>query len=277
VTEQTELLDLLSAGAAEMLVELQRPDDLTRRFNSLGFGGCLSPQDTARFQAATIASAQLVDDVPEGLRNSFDRVRKVHLYGVLDYDLFTIANHHVLLVMEGALRIRFLSYYESGMPVDKRGTPGVLALRTFDDVREAKSHGMKLRDPNGVTHPLPLGSKALFAWARRERLLPGTLTRGVDQALSNLRNSAAHPTTYTVLMPVHSAGTIRDVAEIINKLWGARYARGTPVPRPQAASATSSRTLTRSRPVDRASPRSGPGDHGTLAPLAVCSLSRSFR
>jgi hypothetical protein len=219
MVKRTELDDLRAAGA-EILAELQRPDDISRRFNPLGLGGLLESEDAARFQTAVIASAVLADDVPEHVRNNFGRVRKLHLYGVLEYDFFTVADQQALLVLEGALRLRFLSYYDGGIPVETRGVTELLPATIFDDVREAKRRGATLRASDGHTYPLPLSTQALFAWARRERLLPGTQTRGVDQALSNLRNYAAHPVTHTVLMPPDSAETIRDVAEIINKLWG---------------------------------------------------------
>jgi hypothetical protein len=218
--KETELAELGKEGAA-ILADLQEPDELTRRFNPWGLGGQLSAEDAARFQSAVIASAVLAEGVPEAIRDNFARVRKLHLYGVLEYDFFTVAAEYALLVLEAALRLRFVSYYESGIPVTARGgLEKVLTARTFDDVRSAKSKGSSLQSADGARYPLPVGGHELFEWARRERLLPGTRTRGVDRALSNLRNFAAHPVSHTVLMPPDSSGTIRDVAEIINKLWG---------------------------------------------------------
>jgi hypothetical protein len=213
-------LEQLRAAGAEILADLQQPDALTRRFNPLGFGGMISAEDAARFQSATVARAVLADDVPEDVRDNFSRVRKLHLYGVLEYDFFTVAAEYALLVLEGALRLRFITYYANQIPVSARGVEGVLDAPTFDAVRNARYKGSRLRAADGRTRDLPISGNELFDWARRERLLPGTRTRGVDKALSHLRNYAAHPVTHTVLMPPDSAGTIRDVSEIINKLWG---------------------------------------------------------
>lgn len=213
----TQSVDL---DGADLLADLQRPDELALRFNPYGLGSRLAPEDAARFQAASIAQALLADDVPEDVRDNFERARKLHLYGVLEYSFFTAAADYTLLVLEGALRQRFLSHYSGGIPVvHGKDIDEALPARTFDDVREARRR-YKLRGSDGATYPLPVGASELLAWARRERLLTGTRTRIVDRALAALRDHAAHPVTHTVRMPPQSARTITDVAEAINKLWG---------------------------------------------------------
>jgi hypothetical protein len=212
----------MDIDGAAILAELQRPDDLTRRFSPLGLGGWLTPEDAAGFQTAVIASAVLADNVPDGIRENFARVRRLHQYGVLEYDFFTVAAEYSLLMLEGALRVRFLTYYEDGVPVlSPKGVEETLAAGHFDDVRAARSKGRSLRGADGRTAgTLPVSTSELFAWARRERLLPGTRTRFVDKALSNMRNYAAHPVSHTVIGPPDSSSQLRDVAEIINRLWG---------------------------------------------------------
>jgi hypothetical protein len=161
----------------------------------------------------------VADDVPQDVRDNFERARKLHLYGVLEYEFFTAAADYALLVLEGALRVRFLSYYSGGIPVARRDADETLQARAFDDVRAARRK-YKLRGGDGKTHNLPVGAGALLDWARRERLLAGTRSRIVDRALAALRDHAAHPVSYTLEMPPQSAGTLTDVAEVINKLWG---------------------------------------------------------
>ena len=59
----------------------------------------------------------------------------------------------------------------------------------------------------------------LQEWARREALLDGQRSRRLDPVFRSIRNNAAHP-HYHLVMPLNSARTIRDLAEIINRLWG---------------------------------------------------------
>jgi len=223
---------------AELLAELQRPDALTQRFTPYGLGLSvqLSAEDAARFQAASIARAVLAEDVPQDVCDNFERARKLHRYGVLEYEFFTAASDYVLLVLEGALRVRFVSYYGGEIPVVRKGHEEKLAARSFDEVRKIPRNA-QLRSADGTVHPVPLGTGALLDWARRERLLTGTRTRAVDRALADLRNHAAHPVTYTVTGPPNSAGTICDVAEVVNKLWGHDTPGGHLFPAPLAREA----------------------------------------
>jgi hypothetical protein len=223
----------MDLDGAELLAELQRPDELTQRFTPYGLGISvqLSPEGAARFQTAVIAQAVLADDVPQDVRDNFERARKLHRYGVLEYEFFTVASDYALLVLEGALRVRFVSHYRGDIPVLRRGLEEKLIARSFDDVRKG-ARNAQLRSADRTVQPVPLGTGALLDWARRERLLTGTRTRAVDRALADLRNHAAHPVTYTLTGPPTSAGTIRDVAEVVNKLWGHDTAGGRLFPAP---------------------------------------------
>jgi len=214
------------------LHELQTPDEATLAFNSFGLGGRLEPEDAAEFQAATIARAVLADNVPEDVRNNFERARKLHLYGVLEYEFFTAAGDYALLVLEGALRARFLAFYADGIPLVRGDADGLLCAKTFEDVLAARR--ARLRGTDGATHRLPLSADALLSWARREQLLAGTRAKIIEGILSERRNHAAHPVGHTINMPVDSARTLGDVAETINKLWGHDTPGGRRFPAPVA-------------------------------------------
>src|SRR3954471_15487353 len=103
------------------LADLQTPDEMALLFNPIGFGGRMEPEDAARFQMSVIADATLVGDVPLDIRENFERARQLHMYGVLQYEFFTVASEYSLLVLESALRVRFLAYYEKGIPVVRNG------------------------------------------------------------------------------------------------------------------------------------------------------------
>lgn len=214
------------------LADLQTPDEMALLFNPIGFGGRMEPEDAARFQMSVIADTTLVEDVPLEIRENFERARQLHIYGILQYEFFTVSSDYSLLVLESALRVRFLSYYEKGVPVVCKGKEETLQARSFDVVRRA-ARSSRLRGREEVS-PLPVGARALLAWARQERLLPGSETRRVDHALGELRNFAAHPEGRTVLAPPDSSRMLRDVAEVINTLWGHRVPGGRLFPAPVA-------------------------------------------
>jgi hypothetical protein len=95
--------DSMNEPDLSFLEELQKPDEMALVFNPIGFGGRMEPEDAARFQAEAIADATLVEAVPTEITENFERARKLHLYGVLEYEFFTVASDQVLLVLESAL------------------------------------------------------------------------------------------------------------------------------------------------------------------------------
>ena len=209
---------------AEILAKLRDVDPLTLRFSPFGLGGSLAPEQSARFLAESVESIALSEDVPEDVRSNVARVRKLHLYGLLDYDFFTVAIDQAHLVLEGALRNRFVSFYGGRVPVVRDGVKGELTVRFFAEVfkerRRAHKKKVELSLDDGSGEPVPGSYSDLFAWARRAGLLPGQRNAGVFRALVALRNHSAHPEGLTVEMPPESVRTLRDVTEIVNKLWG---------------------------------------------------------
>ncbi|MBA3866179.1 MAG: hypothetical protein H0X42_07520 [Solirubrobacterales bacterium] len=222
----------MSEGPSSPLTQLQAPDEMALIFSPVGLGGRMEPEGAARFQMETIAAATLVDAVPTETKENFERARKLHLYGVLEYEFFTAAPEYALLVLEAALRVRFISYYDHRIPVFRGEEPGTLPAEDFDVVREARR--TRLRRADGSKADLPIHLKALLAWARYERLLPGRRSRIVDRALVELRNHSAHPTSRTIEAPPGSSRMLRTVVEYINRLWGERTPGGRHFPGPIA-------------------------------------------
>jgi hypothetical protein len=220
----------------ESLDDLLSEDEMTLRFTPLGFstgGLVMAPEAALDKLKNAIATAELVSDVPDEVRRHFARLRKLYLYGLLEYDLFTLVEDLVHLVLEAAFRWRFVSYYESRVPIVVKGEPATLLASSFDVVREAVKLHWRL-DINGQPGPLPLDLTRLFAWARREGLLVGQRSRMQDEDIAKSRNHAAHPVDYTVTMPVDAGHAVSNAAEIINKLWGVDTPGGRLFPGPIA-------------------------------------------
>jgi hypothetical protein len=208
----------------DLLARLQEPDERALIFNPLGLGGRLPADQAARFQAATIEPARLAVDVPEGIRDYWERVRLLHKHGVLEYEFFSAAADLALFALEGALRRRFIDFYNGRIPVAYRrrptkGAEATLLVRRFNQVWQA-ARDWDLADPCKPQCPLPTSLAPLLAWARRAGLLPGRRSRGVDESLVKLRNWAAHPEDYSLDYPPSVARGLCQIAEYINMLWG---------------------------------------------------------
>ncbi len=223
------------------LSELAQPDERSLLFTPLGLSmvGTLDPEDAAEFQQRVIAGADLGDGVPEATRAEFERLRDLHAYGLFDYDMYTIAYERAPLFLNLALRERFLAYYEGRVPLIKSdGTTDTLRVSSFEDVHEALNRGshkkggwsLDLGTDGSMTFKGGFGH--LLEWARQVDLLHGQRNRRIEKSLVELRNRGAHPSSYRVVSPVDSARRIRDVAEIVNRLWGSLTPGGRLFPAP---------------------------------------------
>ncbi|MHB1510301.1 MAG: hypothetical protein ACYCST_13140 [Acidimicrobiales bacterium] len=194
----------------------------------LSTGGMLRPEDAAEFQQRVIEHCDLHSDVPEETRNSFERLRTLHSYGIFCYEAFTVADDLAWLLLEQALRERFIAFYDGVVPLVHARTGEERPIRApnfgvVDDAfRSGGTHGK-----GAWQIPISSGSRMdfrgsmlqLLAWARREHLLEGQRNKRLDPVFVAMRNSVAHP-HYHLSMPPDSARTIHDLAEIINRLWG---------------------------------------------------------
>lgn len=215
------------------LADLSAVDDMTLHFWPGGLAGALmQPKDSLRYLQESIAGAQLVDAVPDEVRNNFERVRKTFLYGLLEYDLFTVADDDARLILEGALRNRFVGYYEGRVTVLRAEAKKVLRVSSFDDLYKRLRRDDLLVMRDGRSHDLSLGMSGLLAWARRERLLVGQRSVGSDNAMGKLRNYVADPSGFHRHGPPDAARTLCRIAEYINKLWGADTPGGRIFPGP---------------------------------------------
>ncbi|MGV9534309.1 hypothetical protein ACWEU6_16955 [Streptosporangium sandarakinum] len=224
------------------LQELQKPDETTLVFSPLGLGGRLNADDAAAFQQEVISRIDLAEDVPEPVRKSFERVRVAHSYGVLNYELFTLAHDHAHLVLEYALRERFVEFYGGAVTFeDQSGTEQRLTFSTFDQLHHELRRRGRPRGQRPWQLLLRRTSQTMFfdgmltsllGWARAEGLLNGERNRRTEPLFVKLRNHVAHHTAYQLISPPESARAINDLAEIINRLWGAPTPGGRLYPAP---------------------------------------------
>lgn len=234
----------------QSLSELRATDDRALRFGPLGLstGGTLDPEFAAKYQQEVIAEAYLAVDVPRATRQAFDRLRRLHSHGVLLYDAYTTVTTQAPLVLELALRERFVAFYrEGGVPLihgdHRRRT---LVITSFADFKQEDlpNANRELQREVGQRSKWKLeyqpdrrmvfgGSfTQLLRWGREVSLLHGQRNRATENAIADLRNHAAHPEGYSVEGPVDSARMIWDAAEIINRLWGANTRGGRLYPAP---------------------------------------------
>lgn len=226
------------------LAALQEPDEMTLRFGPMGLetGRRLVAEDAARYQQEVISSADLVPAVAASTRGTFERLRSTHAYGVLSYEIFTVVHDLVQLLIEQALRDRFMEFHENVVSfTDAARTVHEVRARTFDEVYDAIHSENRLRRPQSWRLPLLSTGESIYfdgmldsllRWARGEGLLRGQRNRRLEPLLKTSRNYVARGSGDHLVMPVDTARDIKDAAEIINQLWGAATPDGRLFPAP---------------------------------------------
>ncbi|MFD8560626.1 hypothetical protein ACFV1N_25415 [Streptosporangium canum] len=220
------------------LEELRQADDRTLSFTpmGLGVGVRMHPEGAAEFQQQVVARFDLAPQVAEGTRKSFEDLRTAFAHGVFCYEIFTLINDRGLLVLEQALRDRFIAHHGGTVRfVDEHGTQHAVAAGSYAELydvvrRNHRQWRLLLDGGQAIAFNGTLGG--LRTWARRSGLLRGQRNRPIEEAISNLRNLAAHPAGYHLTTPVEAALTLSDLAEIINHLWGVATPGGRLYPAP---------------------------------------------
>ncbi len=203
------------------LRELQAADPASLLLAPWGIGRFTAEQ-AASYYSELAASFQIPEVVPETTRLAFDRARDVFRYGVLNYDLFTVAGDQAKLSLEQALRDRFVPWSQGAIELRRKlKQPGTaVAVKTYADVLGGiKSIGPHLTLSKGRVIYFDGMLDSLLKWARAEHLLAGQRDRLLDRPRVNLRNIVGHQ-GYHRDLPDSAAASIGDLANAIGRLWG---------------------------------------------------------
>jgi hypothetical protein len=208
------------------LAALAQPDE--RSLAGLVFK--TDPEKASEYLQKQISSLELAEQVPETTRSSFDRLRTIYTYGILCYDLYTVAGDQARLILEQALRERFLPFYSGTVTfADANKEDHDIPADKFSDLFDALRKDGRLRRPHRWRLKLRSGKDpiyfdgmldSLLRWARAEGLLGGQRDRVRDRSRLWFRNYVAHP-TYHLQDAGHAMRAINDLAHIINRIWGA--------------------------------------------------------
>lgn len=206
------------------LDELTKPDDFVLHYTPLGLAldHRLTPDASLRYIQSMVADCDLCQEVPEHIRQHFETCRKLHVYGYFAPEFFTAAAERVYMTLESGLGVKFLEHFPDGVPLVKAETNErrVLHPRHFWEFHDEFRKNWRKRWRVEGYPAFDGGMRSLIAWARVSGLLYGQFNQVVEDAILNLRHMGAHPHAASRLGPGDSADAIRDVAEIINHLWG---------------------------------------------------------
>lgn len=135
-----------------------------------------------------IEELRLNPGVPQSVREYFDSIVTLYLYGWLYYHFYTLTQFLSATAVEMALRERLPKQLDPKTGRDKRGLRRLL--------RQASETGL-LRQEN----------------------LPHFNLEAVIAGLPLIRNKFAHPDIHTILMPGMAFSGLQLAVGIINQLW----------------------------------------------------------
>jgi hypothetical protein len=193
------------------LAELAEPDETSLAIRPIDIDPAAVAEGVVEYRQGLVADFELIDDIPESTRTSYDRVRTIYSYGVFCYDLYTVAGDQARLVLEQALRERFLPLYGGTVTfVDDEGGEHQVTAGRFSELFDRGSplvkSGWRLKLRNG-RDPIPFNGMLAspLRWTREERLLGGQRDRRQDKFRVMFRNYAAHSLNKPTAKPTSSS------------------------------------------------------------------------
>ncbi|MCR6494514.1 hypothetical protein [Cellulomonas sp. P24] len=222
-----------AVDGASALVGLQTPDSRTLAVTpwGLGLGVAMRAEDSASMWAEEAGRLRLADDVAEGTRRAFAELAGLLPYGLLHYSLFTLIHDRVLFVLELALRDRFVEHHQREhdgyVEFRRNGRDYPTRVDKYGDVvaqarRLGRGAEIAVQPPGRAESTVRFNGSfsALIVWARELEFLFGQRSAAAENVIRKLRNDVAHPDGYRLLWPGDVLLTLRDLAEIINHMWG---------------------------------------------------------
>ena len=209
------------------LAELAEPDEASLLIRPLDIDPSNVAEGVSDYRQKLIADFELLPSVPETTRNSYERVRTIYSYGIFSYDLYTVAGSQARLVIEQALRDRFLPFYDGTVTfLDGADVEHTISAADYDDLYHpgrslVKKNWRRLKLRSGRA-PIPFNGMltSLLRWAREEGLLGGQRDRSQDRYRVTFRNYVAHP-HYHRGLPDDATSEIYHLCNLVNRLWGA--------------------------------------------------------
>jgi hypothetical protein len=217
------------------LQDLQAVDPRSLHFTPGGRHNPVPADLAVAHHQRLVSRLVLAPEVGDLSRQQFDRLRTVFVYGVLNYELFTMVTDDARLAFEQALRDRFMAFHKGTVAVrDKHGHEHRISATGYSDFFR------QMRDLNLTGSRIQMAGRwtgfngmldGLISWARREGLLRGGRSRRVERFLQDMRNEVAHG-SFHLVGPGAALMALSTLAEIINQLWGCPIPGGRLYPQP---------------------------------------------
>ena len=168
----------------------------------------------------SIAHIQLIPQVPKDIKTTFERVKKLHIYGYFEYSFFTLAQHYAYFALESAIKHRYIQSLNGKAIIynpKKKIKTEMINPTHFDIVRfcrDTKGWNEYTVQVNGKD--FPNSSNQLLVWLEKNHLIR-KWEKGIFESGIELRNFSAHQEQTEVYMP--NANLLHVIANHINHIF----------------------------------------------------------
>lgn len=153
-----------------------------------------------------IAHIQLIPQVPEAIKTTITRVKRLFVYGYFEYSFFTISEHYSLLALESAIKLRYIQSLngEALLTIPKKNlelkmsAPTHYRIVEFCNNNRDKGWNVSALLVNG--EKFPYGGDRLLEWLEEKHLIR-KWEKSIFKAGLDMRNSMSHLETTETTMP----------------------------------------------------------------------------
>jgi hypothetical protein len=195
-------------------------DPLSACFVKTSHGG---PETLSELHSS-IAHIQLIPQVPEDVRRTFHRAKRLYVYGYLEYGFFTISNHYALTALDAALHARWSATLPASVSLTwKNEQTGKLEQQTMAapshiKIRDfCKRAGWRVSAVRVHGKPFPYSGNLVIAELAERKIITNWQRKMIQEVDVEIRNSLAHVKSAPV--DTLSPHLLELAAETINRLF----------------------------------------------------------
>jgi hypothetical protein len=199
--------------------QLLQADEINRHFVKFSDG----MPETLSERHASVAAVQLIPQVPEDLKRTFRRAKRLYVYGHLEYDFFTASLHYAQLALDAALHARWSASLPTSVQltlqkkkkVEKQETmasPSHTKIRNFCKINDWRVAAVHVDG-----QPFPFAVSMVIADLTAKGLLSQWQQKMILEVDVEIRNSLTH----LEFAPIHgpSPDALELASETINALF----------------------------------------------------------
>ena len=173
---------------------------------------------------SSIAHIQLIPQVPEDVRSTFHRAKRLYVYGYLEYGFFTVSYHYALMALDAALHARWSATLPASVSLTWQNkqtgkleqhtmvTPSHVKIRDF-----CKRAGWRVPAVRVGGKPFPYTVNLVIAELAERKIITSWQRKMIQEVDVEIRNSLTHAEFAPVDAP--SPHSLELAAETINRLF----------------------------------------------------------